>query len=297
MERQSFIFHKEWAEAMKKLPKDVRVEVYDAIIEYGLSGTTSAALKPVADALFTVFRARLEADMKRYEETVNRRREAGLKGGRAFARKCEQNRAKQSKREQSRANALIDNDNDIDIVSNSNELDLNNIDKSNDLSHCVSEKTQASDVIPPGFADFWSIYPKTRRVAKSACLKKWKLHKLEAVSARIIDDVKRQSKSEQWTKNDGAFVPMPATYINQRRWEDTEEVGAVKASSLPNERQTDGVSSQEKHRKFLIRLVANGSDMFSLYEKNISEAEFLAANREEIDREREKIALAKGSAL
>jgi hypothetical protein len=294
MERQSFIFHKEWAEAMKKLPKDVRVEVYDAIIEYGLSGTTSAALKPVADALFTVFRVRLDADMKRYEETVNRRREAGLKGGIAFARKCEQNRAKQSKREQNRANALIDNDID-NVVPNRTD---NNIDKSNDLSHCgKSAEGQKAESLPAGFAEFWSIYPKTRRVAKRDCVKKWKLHKFEAIADKIVADVRRQSASDQWTKDDGRFVPMPSTYLNQRRWEDAGDEGTSEASSLPNERQTDGVSSQEKHRKFLIRLVANGSDMFSLYEKNISEAEFLAANREEIEREREKIALAKGAAL
>jgi hypothetical protein len=86
MERQSFIFHAEWAEAMKKLPKDVRVEIYDAIIEYGLSGTISAALKPVAEALFTVFRARLDADRTKYESKVQRLREVGKKGGEANAK-------------------------------------------------------------------------------------------------------------------------------------------------------------------------------------------------------------------
>jgi hypothetical protein len=86
MERKSFIFHAEWAEAAKKLPKDVRVEVYDAIIEYGLSGIASAALKPVAEALFTVFRARLDADRTKYESKVQRLREVGKKGGEANAK-------------------------------------------------------------------------------------------------------------------------------------------------------------------------------------------------------------------
>ena len=29
-----------------------------------------------------------------------------------------------------------------------------------------------------------------------------------------------QRKSEQWVKDDGRFIPYPATYLSQRRWED-----------------------------------------------------------------------------
>lgn len=117
MERQSFIFHREWAASMKKLPKDVRVEVYDAIVEYGLSGTTSAALKPVAEALFTAFRARLEADMAKYEAKILKLKESGRKGGLAKSSKCYQMLANAKG---GLANATIDNDivNDKETISN-----------------------------------------------------------------------------------------------------------------------------------------------------------------------------------
>lgn len=294
MERQSFIFHQEWAEAMKALAKDVRVEVYDAIIEYGLSGSTSGVLKPVAHALFTVFRARLDADISAWIDVCNKRKAASLKGVAARATKCNQMVANATKCNQmviKRYQTVRDNDID-NVVSN----ETNNIDKPNGLSHCVSEKTQKNEVIPDGFVEFWSIYPKTRRVAKRDCLKKWKLHKFEAIADRIIADVRRQSASEQWTKDEGRFVPMPSTYLNQRRWEDAESVDAGKVSDFADKRQSEAISPQENHRKFLIRLIANGSDLYPLYEKNISEAEFIAANREEIEREREKINLGKGVA-
>lgn len=294
MERQSFIFHREWAEAMKALAKDVRVEVYDAIIEYGLSGSTSGVLKPVAHALFTVFRARLDADISAWIDVCNKRKAASLKGVAARATKCNQMVANATKCNQmviKRYQTVRDNDID-NVVSN----ETNNIDKPNGLSHCVSEKTQKNEVIPSGFVEFWSIYPKTRRVAKRDCLKKWKLHKFEAIADRIIADVRRQSASEQWTKDEGRFVPMPSTYLNQRRWEDAESVDAGKVSDFADKRQSEAISPQENHRKFLIRLIANGSDLYPLYEKNISEAEFIAANREEIEREREKINLGKGVA-
>lgn len=102
---------------MKKLPKDVRVEVYDAIVEYGLSGTTSAALKPVAEALFTAFRARLEADMAKYESKILKLKESGRKGGLAKSSKCCQMLANAKG---GLANATIDNDivNDKETISN-----------------------------------------------------------------------------------------------------------------------------------------------------------------------------------
>ena len=37
---------------------------------------------------------------------------------------------------------------------------------------------------------------------------------------RILQALALQKRSEQWTREDGRFVPHPATWINQRRWED-----------------------------------------------------------------------------
>ena len=192
---------------MKALAKDVRVEVYDAIIEYGLSGTTSAALKPVALALFTVFRARLDADINAWIDVCNKRKAASLKGVEARSTNRNQMVPNGTKCYQmvTKRNQMV-GDNDIDddnVVSN----ETNNIDKSNDLSPCR-------------FDEFWNAYPRKRRVNKHGCLIKWKLHKLDAVADTIIADVKRQSLSEQWSKDGGQFAPMAMTYINQRRWED-----------------------------------------------------------------------------
>ena len=29
-----------------------------------------------------------------------------------------------------------------------------------------------------------------------------------------------QKESDQWTRDDGQFIPLPATYLNQGRWKD-----------------------------------------------------------------------------
>lgn len=67
------------------------------------------------------------------------------------------------------------------------------------------------------FDEFWSLYP--RKVAKPKAQAKW-VKLTEAERAAILADIPRKAASEQWTKDGGAFIPHPTTYLAQRRWED-----------------------------------------------------------------------------
>lgn len=71
---------------------------------------------------------------------------------------------------------------------------------------------------PDGFDDFWKIYPSKK--AKPAALKAFKAAKLNGSLPAVLAHVGLMADSEDWKKNNGQFVPMPATYLNQRRWED-----------------------------------------------------------------------------
>lgn len=75
-----------------------------------------------------------------------------------------------------------------------------------------------------GFASFWSAYPK--KTAKPVAAKAFAAAKLKAEElTAILSDLQTRSTSDAWTKEDGKYVPNPATYLNQRRWED--EAGAT----------------------------------------------------------------------
>jgi hypothetical protein len=69
---------------------------------------------------------------------------------------------------------------------------------------------------PIGFAEFWLAYPK--KVGKGAAETAWKKHRppLDV----CVQAIASASSSHDWTKDGGQFVPNPATWINQRRWED-----------------------------------------------------------------------------
>lgn len=73
----------------------------------------------------------------------------------------------------------------------------------------------------PGFLDFWEAYP--RKTAKPNALRAWRtLRPDEPTRVLILDDLAKRRVSDQWTREGGQFIPHPATYLNQRRWEDQE---------------------------------------------------------------------------
>lgn len=69
------------------------------------------------------------------------------------------------------------------------------------------------------FADFWAEYP--RKVAKAEAAKAFrKLAMTDELMEKVMDSLSRAMESEQWKKDGGQYIPYPATWINQRRWED-----------------------------------------------------------------------------
>jgi hypothetical protein len=72
------------------------------------------------------------------------------------------------------------------------------------------------------FARFWEAYPK--KVGKGDAERAWKkVTKPAETLGAILDALRWQCVSRQWTKDGGQYIPNPATYLNQRRWEDEPE--------------------------------------------------------------------------
>ena len=89
------------------------------------------------------------------------------------------------------------------------------------------------------FDDWWSVWPK--KVGKEAALKKWKSLKCDEIVDRLIADVElRKEKHWDWIKDNGQYIPNPATYLNGKRWED-------QITELPE--VSNNGSYQQAHRK------------------------------------------------
>jgi len=68
------------------------------------------------------------------------------------------------------------------------------------------------------FNDFWLAYPK--KIAKANAEKAFKKANVNGDFNKVMDALEKQKHSDQWKTENGKFIPHPATWINQRRWED-----------------------------------------------------------------------------
>jgi hypothetical protein len=47
---------------------------------------------------------------------------------------------------------------------------------------------------------------------------------------RMLEAIKAQTASDQWKRDNGQYIPNPATWLNQGRWED-EPLAAAKSQN------------------------------------------------------------------
>lgn len=75
-----------------------------------------------------------------------------------------------------------------------------------------------------GFPEFWAAWPAgTRKVGKQKCLDKWAKLGCSCEASKIEAHVLWMRTQDDWMKQQGAFIPMPMTYLSQQRWIDWEQ--------------------------------------------------------------------------
>lgn len=71
------------------------------------------------------------------------------------------------------------------------------------------------------FEQFWNAYPNKK--AKGNAFKAFQRAKRQASLETMLEAIQRQKKSASWTKDNGAFIPHPASWLNGARWLDELE--------------------------------------------------------------------------
>jgi len=66
------------------------------------------------------------------------------------------------------------------------------------------------------FEKFWKSYPK--KTGKGGAYAKWK--KFKPSLDTVLKALEWQKSSNDWTKENGQYIPNPETYLNQKRWDD-----------------------------------------------------------------------------
>ncbi len=87
---------------------------------------------------------------------------------------------------------------------------------------CQEEGKEEVTILTPteiNFNKFWKEYPK--KVAKQEAFKSFKKIKMDNdLFNLILSQLELFKQTKDWNKDNGQFIPYPATWLNQKRWED-----------------------------------------------------------------------------
>ena len=86
---------------------------------------------------------------------------------------------------------------------------------SSSSSHSISKKKQ---IYTQSFLSFWNKYPK--KSGKKDAFKAYQKAKDKPPISELLKIIDRHIQSDQWQKEDGEFIPFPATWLNKGRWDD-----------------------------------------------------------------------------
>ncbi len=91
-------------------------------------------------------------------------------------------------------------------------------------------RASRSKSVPEGFDEFYADYP--RKEARRDAEQAWrKLAPDEPLRRQIHAALTAQKTSQRWLKDNGSYIPLPASWLNGRRWEDQLLSGSEPADS------------------------------------------------------------------
>lgn len=115
--------------------------------------------------------------------------------------------------------SVIGSDSDLGPISSSDpifSLALTPISRSKNTELVRKSPSTPGPTYSQDFLVFWRSYP--RRTGKGAAWTSWARHRPHLPD--VLRALSWQAQTPDWTKDGGAFIPHPATWLNQRRWED-----------------------------------------------------------------------------
>lgn len=93
------------------------------------------------------------------------------------------------------------------------------ISQNNENNNEIEKENEYPKEYTEDFLKFWEAWPSgSRKSGKYSAFLAWITHKPPL--DKCLEAINFQKQSEAWTKENGRYIPLPATWINQHRWED-----------------------------------------------------------------------------
>lgn len=94
-----------------------------------------------------------------------------------------------------------------------------------------SPRNGAADAARASFTDFWAAYP--RKQARENAWKAWaKLAPDGELLRTILIALERQKRTADWIKEGGRYIPLAASWLNGKRWEDDVGVSSSQGKTV-----------------------------------------------------------------
>lgn len=238
--RESFVLYTAYSDQLDLLSDEQCGKLFRAIMTHA-KGEDVHHLDSVTMMLFSVIRARMDTDAERYAAVCKARSEAGKKGGRPRA--ANQDKAKKAK-------GFFDNQDKAKKAKKADYEYEYDIDNDNDKNIKPLKPSLSAE----RFEAFWKAYPK--KVGKKAAASAWEKARVSGeLFTKIMTTLEAVKCSDQWHKEGGRYIPNPATWINQGRWDDdvqsyTQGVQGTKFSNFDQRNDDlDDLAAEEMRRK------------------------------------------------
>lgn len=220
-------------EAVTSLPVKDQGEMWSGIMLYGMENTEPNFTKPHLKALLALIKPVIDSQNRKATQS----RANGTKGG----------RPKNPKETQEKPNDNPDITQDKpngNPEHNLSETQKNHYESESDKGQGIKDKgikTRDNTLSPlPSLPDegrttppkrespserlelfdrFWKAYP--RKEGKAAAAKAWNdIQPDESLVSRMVSVVEVKARSPEWTQDNGKYIPHPAKWLSDRRWED-----------------------------------------------------------------------------
>jgi hypothetical protein len=100
-----------------------------------------------------------------------------------------------------------------------------------------------------GFDRFWKLWPKhERKTGKTKCKKLWEQNKLEPKTENVLAVLTAAITSDQWTRENSRYIPLPATWLNQGLWDADPSDLFAGGNVAANPASLDGLTEEQRKR-------------------------------------------------
>lgn len=211
--RKQFTFYGSIYESARRIKnKAARADFYDAVCAYALTGS-EPDLDKLSDAAAVGF-----VSVKPNLDASRRKAKNGKQGGSKPEAKRKQTEAngKQTTSKPKQTASEYENEREYESeyeIEDENECFLSSM----SATAATEDKTAAAAKAP--FDLFWDRYP--NKVGRADALSAWKdLCISTSISAQILAGLDRWLDSIEWKKEGGRFIPRPAKWLSEQRWEE-----------------------------------------------------------------------------